>query len=81
MGTATDEISLVVAISKRYSRFDVGTKLNLFSISGERVLASGILATKYPQVGNGIGFVETTAEDRLKLNSFIFGTCGRESER
>ncbi len=30
-----------------------------------------VVATCYPQVGNGIEFVDVTEEDRLKLEKFV----------
>ena len=51
---------------------DVGTKLEIvFSLEGERIGAQAVVATKYPQVGYGIDFVEMSPEDRLRLSSFI----------
>ena len=35
------------------------------------IRAKGIVATKYPQVGNGIDFIEMDPEDRLKLSESI----------
>jgi hypothetical protein len=51
---------------------DVGTKMEVvFSLQEERIGARAIVATKYPQVGNGIDFVEMSPADRLRLSGFI----------
>ena len=51
---------------------DIGTNLNLvFSLEGGPIRAKGIVATKYPQVGNGIDFTEMDPEDRLRLSESI----------
>lgn len=53
----------------------VGIKVGLvFSLNEQRIRASEIVATRYPQVGNGIEFIELTPEDRLKLSEYI-ATC------
>jgi hypothetical protein len=31
----------------------------------------GVVATKYPQVGNGIDFIDMAPDDRLKLSAYI----------
>jgi hypothetical protein len=51
---------------------DIGTNLDLvFSLKGGPIRAKGIVATKYPQVGNGIDFIDMDPEDRLKLSESI----------
>jgi PilZ domain len=81
MRTSTDEISLCGCYIETMFTMDIGTKLNLvFSIKGGKLGASAVVATKYPQVGNGIDFVEMTLEDRLKLNSFISDCAESESK-
>lgn len=80
MRTATDEISLCGCYIEAMFTMDVGTKLGLmFSLSQERVGAKGIVATKHPQVGNGIDFTEMAPEDRLKLSEHI-AQCEREAK-
>jgi hypothetical protein len=78
MRTSTDEISLCGCYIETMFTMDIGTKLGVvFSIGGERVCAAAVVATKYPQVGNGIDFIQMTAEDRLKLNSFISDSAAK----
>jgi hypothetical protein len=49
-----------------------GTKLNVsLSLKGEMVRCTGVVATKHPQVGNGIDFIDMAPEDRLKLSEYI----------
>jgi hypothetical protein len=72
MRTATDEISLCGCYIETMFTMDVGTKLSLvFSLDDTRVSGIGIVATKYPQVGNGIDFIEMTPEGRLRLSQYI----------
>ena len=72
MRTATDEISLCGCYIETMFTMDIGTKLGLvFSLNQERVGANGIVATKHPQVGNGIDFIDMAPEGRLKLSEFI----------
>ena len=72
MRTATDEISACGCYVETMFTIDVGTKIDLvFSVNDERIRIKGVVATKYPQVGNGIDFVEIGPEDRLKLTKFI----------
>jgi c-di-GMP-binding flagellar brake protein YcgR len=72
MRTATDEISLCGCYIESMFTMDVGTKLQMtFSLNEVRTSAVGIIATKYPQVGNGIDFISMEPGDRLKLYDFI----------
>src|SRR6266567_6125864 len=72
MRTTTDEISLCGCYIETMFTMDVGTKLGLaFWLHEEKIEAKGVIATKYPQVGNGIDFVEMTSRDRLKINEFL----------
>lgn len=72
MRTATDEISLCGCYIESIFTMDIGTKLQLtFSLNEAKTSAIGVIATKYPQVGNGIDFVNMEPEDRLKLHAFI----------
>ncbi len=72
MPTSTDELSLCGCYIETMFTMDIGTNLNLvFSLEGGPVSAKGIVATKYPQVGNGIDFTEMDPEDRLKLSESI----------
>jgi hypothetical protein len=70
--TSTDEISLSGCYIETMFTLDVGVKLEVvFSLDGKRIGARAVVATKYPQVGNGIDFVEMAPEDRLRLSEFI----------
>lgn len=72
MRTATDEISLCGCYVESMFTMDVGTKLMLtFSLGDVKISATAVVATKYPQVGNGIDFIEVAPEDRLKLHAYI----------
>jgi len=72
MRTATDEVSLCGCYIETMFTVDLGTKLQIvLSLDEARIKASGIVATKYPQVGNGIDFISMEPHDRLKLHAFI----------
>lgn len=72
MRTSTEEISLCGCYIETMFTMNVGTKVKLvLSVKGERITTTGVVATKYPQVGNGIDFVEMASADRLRLNAFI----------
>jgi c-di-GMP-binding flagellar brake protein YcgR len=72
MRTATEEISLCGCYIETMFTMDIGTKLGLvFSLNEERIEAQGIVATKYPQVGNGIDYIAMAPEDRLRLAQYL----------
>jgi c-di-GMP-binding flagellar brake protein YcgR len=75
--TQTDEISLCGCYVETMFTLDVGAKLGLtLWLGGEKITATAVVATRYPQVGNGIEFVELAPEYRLKLSEYI-----REAEQ
>ena len=79
MRTATEEISLCGCYVETMFTMDIGTKLGLvFSLNEERIEAQGIVATKYPQVGNGIDFISMAPQDRLRLGEYL---AARERQR
>jgi c-di-GMP-binding flagellar brake protein YcgR len=70
--TQTDEISLCGCYIETMFTLDVGEKLELILWLGkEKVTTTAVVATRYPQVGNGIDFVDMAPEHRLKLSQFI----------
>ena len=72
MRTATDEVSLCGCYVETMFTMGVGTKLSVaLSLSDGIVRCSGVVATKYPQVGNGIDFIDIAPDDRLKLNAML----------
>jgi len=72
MRTATDEVSLCGCYIETMFTMDVGTRLALlFSCGDVHISTNAVVATKYPQVGNGIDFIDMNAEDRLKLGEFL----------
>jgi hypothetical protein len=51
---------------------EIGTKLSLaLSLKDDVVRCMRVVATKYPQVGNGIDFINMAPDDRLKLSAYI----------
>jgi len=72
MRTSTDEISLCGCYIETMFTMDLGIRLNLvLSLKDELIRCMGVVATKYPQVGNGIDFIDMAPDDRLKLSKYI----------
>jgi c-di-GMP-binding flagellar brake protein YcgR len=72
MRTTTDEISLCGCYIETMFTMDIGTKLTVALIlNGEPIHASGVVTTKYSQVGNGIDFSQMHPNDSRKLKDFI----------
>jgi c-di-GMP-binding flagellar brake protein YcgR len=72
MRSATDEISLCGCYIETMFTMEVGTRLSLaLSLKDDMVRCMGVVATKYPQVGNGIDFIDMAPDDRLKLSAYI----------
>lgn len=68
----TTEISYGGCYIETMFTLEVGTKLDMVMwLDDERVSATGVIATRYPQVGNGIDIVEMSAADHAKLASFL----------
>ena len=67
-----NEVSLSGCYIETMFTLDVGTALEIAMwLDGEKIKAKGIVATKYPQVGNGIDLSEMKPEDRAKLEAFL----------
>jgi len=72
MRTITDEISLCGCYIETMFTMEVGTKLVVvLSVKDQKIQAQGVVVTKYPQVGNGIDFVELNHDESRKLSEFI----------
>jgi hypothetical protein len=72
MRTATDEISVCGCYIETMFTMDIGTNVELvLSLDGANIHAAGTIATKYPQVGNGIDFQNMNAADSQKLSDFV----------
>ena len=72
MRTATDEISLCGCYIETMFTMEIGTRLSLaLSLKDDVIRCMGVVATKYPQVGNGIDFIDMAPHDRLKLSAYI----------
>lgn len=68
----TSEISIGGCYIETMFTLDVGTKLDLILwLDGLKVPVKGVIATRYPQVGNGIDFVEIASDDRHRLEKFL----------
>lgn len=70
--TATDEVSLCGCYIETIFTLDVGIRLAVCLSLGDAVVkCMAVVATKYPQVGNGIDFIDMMPDDRLQLNDYI----------
>ena len=68
----TSEISLGGCYIETMFTLDVGTKLDMVIwLDGQKLTAKGVIATRYPQVGNGIDITDIKPEDRAKLDAFL----------
>lgn len=75
----TDEISQSGCYVETMFTLEVGAKVSLtFWLNDERIHATALVATRYPQVGNGFDFIEMSAEDRSKLSNYIL-ECERNN--
>ena len=72
MPAMTSEVSLSGCYLETMFTLDVGTALDIVIwLDGEKLTAKGVIATKYPQVGNGIDITEMKPESRAKLEAFL----------
>jgi c-di-GMP-binding flagellar brake protein YcgR len=68
----TSEISVGGCYIETMFTLDVGTKVEIVLwLDDQKLKAQGVVATRYPQVGNGIDLVEMAPEDRQKLERHI----------
>src|SRR5690349_21896694 len=68
----TSEVSLSGCYVETMFTLDIGTAIEIVMwLDGEKITAKGVIATKYPQVGNGIDIKEMTPEGRSKLEAFL----------
>ena len=67
----TSELSLCGFYIETMFTLPTGTELSvLFWLDEQKLTAKGIVATHYPQVGNGIDIVEMSSGDRAALDHF-----------
>jgi hypothetical protein len=78
--TAASEISLCGCYVETMFTLPIGTTLDLkLWVKDEPLTVAAVVATRFPQVGNGIGFIDMTPKARLKLANFI-STCQQDVE-
>lgn len=71
----TSEVSAGGCYIETMFTLEVGTPVVMvFWLGNEKVSAKGVIATRYPQVGNGIDITQIAAEDRNKLEKFLAPT-------
>jgi hypothetical protein len=70
--TETADLSLIGCYVEMSFTLPVGTKLDLVLwVEDHRLPTKGIVVTHHPQFGNGIEFLDLSAEDRGKLAHFL----------
>jgi c-di-GMP-binding flagellar brake protein YcgR len=68
----TEEISLCGCYVKTMFTLDIGVKADLsLWLNDQQIQGVAILATRHPQVGSGIEFIQIDPQDRLKLNEYL----------
>lgn len=68
----TSEISYGGCYIETMFTLDVGTKVAMVMwLDDQKINATAVIATRYPQVGNGIDILEMSAEDHAKLEAFV----------
>lgn len=69
---STDDISLCGCYVETMFTLEVGTKVEMtLWLNEEPIVTKAVVATKYPQLGNGFNFIDISAADLLKLGAFI----------
>jgi hypothetical protein len=72
MRTMTQEISLCGCYVESLFTIEKGTKLSVgLSVKDQLIRCNAVVATKHPQVGNGIDFIDMAPNDRLRLSRYI----------
>jgi hypothetical protein len=76
----TADLSLAGCYVEMSFTLPVGTKLDVMLwVEDERLPGKGIVVTHHPQFGNGIEFLEISAQDKDKLAHFL-KKCAAASE-
>jgi c-di-GMP-binding flagellar brake protein YcgR len=69
---STDDISLCGCYVETMFPLDVGAKVFMtLWLNEQPVRTNAVVATRYPQLGNGFEFLDMSVEDLLKLSEFI----------
>lgn len=72
MRLETTDLSLGGCYAEMAFTLDVGTKLDIVVwLDGQKVSTRGVVVTRHPQFGNGIGFVGMSSENERRLRSFL----------
>lgn len=72
MRAATQDISLCGCYVENMFTLEIGAKVSLtLWLGDEPVHTSAVVATRYPQLGNGFDFIDMSPQDRMKLYGFI----------
>jgi len=67
----TTEVSLCGFYIETMFTLPLGTELSVvFWVDDQKLSAKGVVATHYPQVGNGIDIIEMSNVDRASLDQF-----------
>ena len=67
----TTELSLCGFYVETMFTLPLGTELSVvFWVDDQKLTAKGVVATHYPQVGNGVDIIEMSSADRVSLDHF-----------
>ena len=70
--SVTDEISLCGCYIPSMFTMELGTTLTIvLTVEGKQMRASAVVATKFPNLGNGIDFIDMDPHDRIELHNYI----------
>jgi len=77
---STDDISLCGCYVETMFPLGVGAKVFMtLWLNDKPVRTKAVVATKYPQVGNGFDFVDMSLDDLLKVSEFIKAMAAEHS--
>lgn len=69
---STEDLSMCGCYVETMFTLEIGTQVNMtLWLNEEPIVSKAVVATKYPQLGNGFDFVEMSHDDLLKLAAFI----------
>jgi c-di-GMP-binding flagellar brake protein YcgR len=79
---STADISLCGCYVESMFTLEVGAKVRLTVWLNEQpIRTSAVVATRYPQLGNGFEFIDLSPQDRLKLGEFLIGIAGQQEKQ
>jgi PilZ domain len=79
---STADISLCGCYVESMFTLEVGPKvLMTVWLNEQPIRTTAVVATRYPQLGNGFHFIDMSPQDRLKLGEFLIGMAGQQEKQ